>query len=122
MEFSCTKCVNKSNPIQCKPVDRQGTSLQNLTIHSKRYKDGRNLPCWKHYRIFTKSIASHNVTIDDLTDYDALRQAKHDTRYLVMIKSPFAWLTSDALYHHHRTLTEDMIHKYISEWHNYTKK
>ena len=122
MESCCTKCFSRCNDIQCNSVDREGRSLRYLIDPKTMFAGGRNLPCWKHYRIFTKRIGSHNVTIDDLNDYDALRrQAKRDTKFVVIIKSPFAWLSSDAVYHR-RVLTEKVIHEYVSEWQKYVNK
>ena len=130
MESSCIKCLGGHHvsgrladrgSAGCDPVDRDGESLRYLE-KQPTFQGGRNLPCWKHYRIFTNSIKSHNVTINDLSDYDSLRQQpKHDTKFLVIIKSPFVWLSSDAFYHN-VPLTEVRIHEYVYEWKAYVIK
>lgn len=91
----------------------------------------RHVPCWRHFRIQWESFLGdeedqsknrHPSHITKIEDLDKMTGVKNQNlKYIVTIKSPLAWTTSDCRYHH--SCAREGIHqKNMQEWVNYVSK
>lgn len=113
---------------RCVPSSSDGKAVQCVGGCSRK----RFQPCWKHFRVNENHFTPQNSTTDYKSSVESIHVLDRMTgvakerslpTYFVTIKSPFAWIRSDCMFHSNEDCTNDgVLQAKLLEWHAYVGK